>query len=190
MVICIATHGVTGSQIQVESQNLGLLFDDLGDFRPHAKRGEFRKQVQKMLTLNRWAVGSLLLGILVRCLVRRKLRSVLLIGKTSGIPKDLFFVEPFEQPNKLGLPSSHGSLKVARSLKVGVKRSNLKEWHELSKFRCNFCWKISTSLPEKVQETFSIQILRKKNHFLEQIQESTPFFHPFFGPHFVGACGT
>lgn len=40
---------------QVESQNLGLLLDDLGDFRPNARRGEFKKQVLRMVMLNRRA---------------------------------------------------------------------------------------------------------------------------------------
>jgi len=59
---------------KVDSRNLGLLLDDLGDFRPDVKRGEFKKMFHRMLVIN-------------------------------------------------------------RSLKVGIKRSNLKEWHELSKFR-------------------------------------------------------
>lgn len=59
---------------KVDSRNLGLLLDDLGDFRPDVKRGELRKMVHRMLVIN-------------------------------------------------------------RSLKTGTRRSNLKEWHELSKFR-------------------------------------------------------
>ena len=37
----------------MDSRNLGLLLDDLGDFRPDVKRGEFKKMVHRMLVINR-----------------------------------------------------------------------------------------------------------------------------------------
>lgn len=38
---------------QVDSQNLGLLMEGLGEFAPRAKKGEFKKVVLRMLTVNR-----------------------------------------------------------------------------------------------------------------------------------------
>mgnify|MGYP002803531096 CR=1 FL=1 len=100
---------------KVDSQNLGLLMEGLGEFAPRAKRGEFKKVVLRMLTVN-------------------------------------------------------------RSLRVGtIKRSNLKEWHELSKFRAateqshkNFIGDILNNF--QLMARFS-RFMRQANDFVFKAEE-------------------